>query len=458
VIVTEREQAGFGRVLGGSQMATTIRSVGRVNIGSSNNAAIALLLLERDKCDSLKIGGQNSYVVVHGTGSRPGIAHSDSIGNDTGTCYVFRGSHTNGVVAEQAPVGAAHGIVSVAALAGLPLANPTKAYDSASYVVAQGAPAPGPEAHVRVGRAPVDNRYLGLGSPATGITKAKNDAATAFALTAQTAGGAGYDNVYTNCNSLPNPIPGPKVFIGCSLTKTTTFDTNVTDVVIKGNIDINGGGNPTITIPNARNVYVYGDTASNGKGVSLGSQATLNLNMNGATTCAQRFTNNRLETTKLVVGNGQFTAGSSAVANMCSTTLVLLDNAIPTTSGTIPSNVGGDGYISVSAGAKLSWTAPDVSDTDPTAAQLSNLEDLALWTETETGSNINGSNADTKLSGVFFAPNNRFTINAGTGGITANAQFIVRTLTAGGSGSLDLTANPADSVPAPFIDSFRLVR
>ncbi len=455
VAVTETEDAGFGRVVGATQLTSTVRSVGRVTIEESSDAAVALLLIDPSDCEVLKIGGTGSAVRVKGTAARPGIIHADSTGAAcTGSNRVLTGLHADGIVAEQAPDSPfAAGKVSVNANL------PSPAYDSTTNVVAQGG---APEHNGPKGRSPVDERYLGIGTP-YGITDLRADAVSRWAWTDATANANGYA-VVTNCNSLPadyDPAPYTKAFLRCNLTKSVNFASTVTDVVITGTMDVSGGGGTTITMPNVRNLFVFGDAGSNAKGINVGSDSLLSVNMNGYANCTLRdaVPANSSLTTKLVVGNGQLNVGSSGALRMCATTLYLADGSLPTSNGTTPANNGYDGKLDVSATAALEWTAPNTTTALSTATDWEKLEDLAFWTETSGGNSIGGSNATMTLKGIFFTPNaNAFDINAGGAGITADAQFITRKLNVQGGGQMTMTADPNNSVPFKFFSSYDLVR
>ena len=469
IIVTERETAGLGRIVGGNELQSTIRSVGRVTVDDSSDGAVALLLIEPEDCGALDINGYGAgtRVLVKGLDSRPGIIHADSVGSDGcgGSSRVLMADGASGIVSQQSPDGTAPGMISLTALG----TNPTKAYDGALNVnvVAEGGT--GPQEGGAKGRAPVDERFLGLATatnPSYGMTKLRSDAAAAFAITnASQAATAGYTQYYDDCGALPNPIIGPKVFIHCDVTQTTTFADTVTDVTIKGNIDVNGG---VVTIPNPRNVFVYGETGPAGDGVRLGSSSQLLVNNNGLTgsnVCTNRQAQIQAAAdpkpvTKFVVGNGTFTAGSnSSTMRMCGTTLFLMDGDLPSSIGTAPAGNSHRGSLNIVAGATLEWTAPNRTNLPPTAAQIKELEDLAFWSETSGGHSINGSGASMLLKGIFFTPNaDAFKINAGGAGIDADAQFITRKLEVSGGGTLSMTADPNNSVPIKIISGYSLVR
>ncbi|HEV3365128.1 MAG TPA: TadE/TadG family type IV pilus assembly protein [Acidimicrobiia bacterium] len=469
VIITESEHRGLSRVFGASQMSTSIRTVGRAQIQTESEDAVALLLLERVDCKALDINGTTTFVRVKGTGTRPGIIHADSVGSGscTGSSRVIMGDHAEGVYAEQAPSGTppTAGIVSLAALGG---SNPSKAYDSTANVVAEGS---SPISGSTKGRGPVDVRYLGLATGSTsayGITKLKTDANAVFAITNNTqAAAAGYSYFTGNGNCPPNPAQigtATRIFLNCNVTANWTVPTTVTDVAIKGYVDLNGA---TVTIPNPRTLYIYGAPGSNAKGINLGSGGNLVVNSNnitsapsGSTICEARRTADPTATTRLVVGNGQINGGSTGTLRMCATTVFMMDGSLPTTTGTVPSNNSYNGPVSVTGQSTLEWTAPNQNNVgQPTDAELREFEDLALWTETSDGISIGGTNASIILKGILFTPNaNPFKMNSGAGGITADAQFITRKLEVSGGATLSMKADPNNSVPFSFISGFSLVR
>ena len=115
------------------------------------------------------------------------------------------------------------------------------------------------------------------------------------------------------------------------------------------------------------------------------------------------------------------------------------------------------GYVSVGGGGFMEWTAPNIVSTTATSTDWNALEDLTFWTEasgTVSGSTTNskiGGGGQMYISGVFFLPNaNPFVISGGSFQANgANAQFIVRRLSANGQGTLTMRPNPNDAVTIP---------
>ncbi|MDQ1515597.1 MAG: hypothetical protein QOE80_1427 [Actinomycetota bacterium] len=455
VIISQRENVTFGRVLGASTVSSRIRSVGRVTVGTDSSAPIGLLLLERNDCAALDIGGFGSVHVL-GTGLVSGIAHADSYGNASGlgsSCSakaVFNGRHSNGIVAERAPSGTpqAPGIISTAALNGLP-GVASKAYDSTVNVVAQDSV---PTGHAAIGRGPVDSAYR------IPISNLKADAETKTTWSDAQATTAGFR--VTNCNPNAADLAFAKIFIRCgTYNNATTFPANVTDVVFTGKIS--EGSSNLLTFVSPSTVYVYGDSSGGTpQGLSLASGATLSVNKGASASCTSRTTAVPAATTKLVISHGNLNMTGNSNFALCSTTLLMGDGSIPSTNATAPADNSYKGEVAIGGGGSIDWTAPNTNPNSlATATQLANLEDLAFWTETSDQSNINGSGSTLSLSGVFFAPNaHPFAIDAGSGTIVADAQFIVRYLSVTGGGALSLRANPNNVVLVPYVNGFRLVR
>jgi len=473
VILRERDPAFFGRVAGASEYGTAIRTVGRVQVGSLTEEAVALLLLEQKDCESLVTSGNNTFVWVRatpiGAPTTPGLirANSDATGA-CGSAKVLEGSSNcpavsscvgsgPSIVAEDAsPL--LPGRVSVRAAASKPGSVSTPSCASSTAPTGGCTVAPVPTNRGVVTRAPVDTRYLAH--------------ARALKITATSAGPGGYFVVPNNiaCAALATPIPvstlitagNPKVYLNCDLSlspgQSLTFDDSITDVVVNGSVDVKG----TLIASNVRNFFVRG---AGGVKVS----GTFRLNERGFASCAQRFAASRSEITKFVVLNGPFDAGSSGTeVDLCNTFLFLAQGTLPPTNGTAPSNNGFTGTIQVGSSASLDWRAPNQTDRflpvdDPLFA---GFEDMALWTEFSgngspgSGAGIGGQGA-VVTTGVFFLPNaNPFNIAGGGSGAAFNsdAQFIVRKMRLSGTVGLTIVPNPHNAIPTPVFEAFGLIR
>jgi hypothetical protein len=248
---------------------------------------------------------------------------------------------------------------------------------------------------------------------------------------------------------------------------------NAVNVVFNGPVTI-GSGN-SLAIPKAQKVWVKG--VALGKGVDISGALALGTYTNVTATnkgAAQVCPATQTARDQLVVMNGSFTGSAQATFHLCGTAAVMGDGwtgatcgvpTIPTPVSVEPANNTCYGSVSVGGGGFMEWTAPNLVSSTATSTDWNALEDLTLWTETSgTGSGVPvnsiGGSGQMYVSGVFFLPNaNPFVISGG--GLQANganAQFIVRRLSANGSGTLTMRPNPNDSITVPPAPSIALVR
>jgi hypothetical protein len=114
----------------------------------------------------------------------------------------------------------------------------------------------------------------------------------------------------------------------------------------------------------------------------------------------------------------------------------------------------------MSGTAAADWTAPNQLATSPTKSDFATypFEDIALWTESSVNAFVKGQGSN-RTEGVFFTPNSAVTFNGqGTQSVPLNAQFICRTLTISGQGTLSLKPNPADSITSSIAGPTALIR
>jgi len=458
VMITETAQPGFGRVAYGGSLTTRIRSVGRVTQSFDVQALIALLLLERDDCRVLSFSGTNSRVVVKGHLDRPGIIHADSIASSSGanctSSQILAGNAATtpdgvagpSILAKQAETGSPPkpGQISVSALSGIPGSTPEKAATACPSTVL-GEPSSCVTGQSRKGRAPVDALYR------TRIVALQSLAATQTAWTNAQATANGF--VVKSCPS--GIVTEQRVFVDCSnFNNSATFTANDAEVIFNGKISV---GTP-LTFVNPRSVYVRDRVTLSG------ASDLLSINAGASANCTDRFTADRSKSTKFVVLGGQLSA-SGGTARMCQTMVLLGNGTIPTSNGAAPYNNSFSGNIGLSGGGGFDWTAPNETNNtmEPTDTNdipfLDHFENLALWTETESGNSLSGGGTNV-MSGVFFLPNaNEFTINGGAEqAIERDAQFITRKLKLTGNGYLTMKPNPDDSISFPYFSSFSLVR
>lgn len=473
VTVTEREGAGFGRIVGATQLSSTTRSVGRVTIGLEQDSAIGLLLLERNHCDTVNVGDTNSIVGVLGSGANPGIIHSDSVGDSgsAGNCNskaILEGGHSGPPVVSPSP-SPAPGIMAYAA----PDAPYTPAFvstratanaiDHANNVVAQGGSVSTREL---AGRYAVDSKYR----PAVDSLRTEAVSRTNWVASPPPARTVPAGWTITGCAPSPTDLEetGP-VFVDCGdFAPSVAVTFQASEIVFKGEISLSGA---SLSLPNAQKVYVYGKTSGGNPpvAVDLGPSSALRVNVDTGVTTCPTSAGAANATTNFVIANGALTSGSSGSIQMCQTFLFLADGgALPTSTsapGPAPADNSHKGLIQVGSGSVVDWTAPNMFSTKPTATDLatSPFEDLAFWTESSGGggqANLLTGGGDLRLRGVVFAPNaNAFRIQGGSSGaITQDAQFIVRKLAISGGAVLKMKANPEDSVTYPYFKGYDLVR
>ncbi len=437
VIVTESRTPGFGRLVTDGNLASTVRSVGRMSPESTRRVAVALLLLERTDCKVVEIeGAAGARVRVRGINKRPGQIHSDSLGSGpscSSSSKVFDGNFAERIYAERSEIAPTRpGVITTVALSGAPGAVPSNASDPAPQVVAQdGAVAGG----ALIGRGLIDASYR---APAQATSL---EAQARWAWTPTQANGAGFTVV--GCSPTAAQRLAQKVFVNCA-NFTTAGEFTGTEFVFNGNVSSQSA------FPNATRMYIKGN-------LTVTTPFQTNHGAAGYT-CADRFASNRFASARMVVG-GVIDA-SGGVLRLCQTAVIMANStcSVPTVDGLPPYSPTGCSYLSVTGTAQVDWTAPNVTSSPPTRAQLDNLEGLALWTESLTGNKVEG-NGTVGITGVVFAPNAApFRIAGGGTKNMEKAQMIVRRLQVGGGGTLTLRPLPADVVAFPIEAIPSLVR
>lgn len=469
VVITESQPRGFSKIIGTSELSTRTRSVGRVTIGQSSDAAVALLLLERSDCRAVRTVG-NALILVQANGDRPGYIHADS--NGKGSCpggkngqKVFEGSDLlpsnnmpdPSIKAENAVVPDANGVVQKAKISSPAVAeSPAFANTPSPDTIGETAPVSGGI----ISRSPIDNRYLA----AVRVLEAQRLAV----LAGPVPSGPEWEVVSgSRCAptglSVEPPATSPptvtKVWFNCNIDVPGSGDLRVrdgvTDVVVAGSVKVAG----RLNFVNPRNVTVFGDKkGTKGIDVAGGTFSVNTLDPTGVAQCPDD-----LRTTVLFLRYGEV---SSTTGNtiLCQTFLYAANGGgqLPSGSGFAPSNNNFTGIVNIVGIGKVAWSAPNaVRGRLPTPADLSAFpfEDLALWTEAAPQSSIGGGGGMT-LKGVFFLPNAKpFKINGDSGQtIDADAQFVARALELNGNATLSMAPSPFDSVPIPIFEDFALVR
>ena len=464
VIIKETQEPGFG-VLANSWTSFTsqVRSVGRAVIGDDGDVPVALLLLERNDCRVINIDGSNARVISRGFGDRPGLIHADSLGNGADCGKILEGNFSSNwtspdgtitctapcprILAEDAetPVGSeAEGIIGVYAMIG-PGGVPGNASTPCPTTV-EAQPGGCPEGRPLIGRAPVDARYL------TPMGTLRAEATTRVNWTPAIASANGFTILDCNFNPLgPGSSADQKLFINCADANTAPFNfpASNAEVVFNGDVTVGGGPGSVLSIADPRKVYIKG---------SVKLTRSFDVNLNAKANCQARFAEDRTKSTKLVIGGSVVGTGNAGL-RACQTMIYMMNGALPGTAGVAPYANAFAGTISLAGGGAVDWSAPNVSSTAPTAAQLNEFEDLALWTETESGSSISGGGG-IFMRGIFFAPNaNPFEIKGGgTQEIGRDAQFVVRKLRLTGNAFIAMRPDPANAILVPYFKSFALVR
>lgn len=471
LIVEEGEKATFGGMAGFSGYETKIRSVARLSKGEEGEVAAALILLERHNCDVIRAAGggsENAGVEVSGHGTSPGIIHADSLGDGcSGVLFNVNGSAPPPrIVARRAALVdpetgvRASGEISAVAKNGPPGVAARTDSVGVDRVCAQVAAtdcalAGGgsqPVGRELVGRGRVDRRYRST------ISSLHADAEIRFGWTSEQAEDNGF--VVKTCDD-PGPFTDAKIWIGVCPTaggafngNNKRFESSVKEVVINTSLTLSGSSS-TLDFRAPDRVFIRGQ-------VSLGSQ-TITVNANGAANCAARYSGAPTARTQFVVGEGglRLTGGQ---LRMCQTTALLYSPGavcgVATSDGTAPIPPNSCTGVISSNNASIDWTAPNQNNvTSPTAAQLAQLEDLALWSESTSSWSIGGNPDLVKLGGIFFTPNaDPFAIGGrGTWDIAA-AQFLTRRLALNGNGVLTMSPEAINSVTIPRIGGFTLIR
>lgn len=473
VIIEETRTPGFGSLATSGDLVSRVRSVARVTIGEQGDAAVALLLLEQHDCLVIDIQGDSgARVLVEGSGDRPGMIHSDSLGDGalcTSTDKIMDGDFSSPprIWAEDAENGVeiAPGIIGVAALSGASGAVPANASDSSpDRVFAEGQPAGAPIGRDVLTRKPVDRRYMAA------VGSAVQEAAGLWNMTPDLAAAQGW--TVLPCPSTGGSTAATKVFVDCPdgavYTNSFAFTGDDAVIIFNGDLKVEGGPGTALTFEDSRGIYVKGtDDPSDPSDPGVRVTRQLKVNNGSSTTCADRFAADRTARSKIVVGDGMFVGQGSAGLTMCQTSVIMAEDdgncPIVAVYGRAPYDNACRGLIDVRGTGGLDWSAPNAADADPTQADFEQLEDLALWTESAglapIINRVEGGGAIT-LSGVFFLPNAWPFRVAGLGIYSneANAQFVSRRLEVAGNAFLSMKPDADDVVALPYFGDFTLVR
>jgi hypothetical protein len=467
VIITQTRSPGLGSLATSADLVSSVRSVGRVELGNDGDVAVALVVLERTGCGALHVEGSNAKVHVLGNGASPGLIHVDSDGSDTTSCstdyeVINVNSNTNlhAVVANAAvtagPTGSVEpGQIGVYGLQAGTIGEEQAADEVPRVYAGPYPPGTGPVPRDRITRKPVHDDY------AAGVKAAMAEANTAWATPAADVTVSG-----GNCSGSTPPTPNAAGvwYFDCDYVayNDNTVLSNATKVIIRGQLEVKSGR--YLALPNVTDMLVNRPANTTGQGVILKGQLRLHTrDTDGSSAC----TTLSAATTRarLLIGRGSlFSEGASPLFRACDTTLIMMGGSgtgcVPTDAAQEPQETTActTGSINLAGNATTDWTAPDLVAQGRTAADLYDLEDLALWTESEAESSVAGGGGIT-LAGVFALPNARpFNIGGGGAQNVRDSQYFTRRLTVRGLGTLEMSPNPYNVTTVPYLGGFELVR
>ena len=519
VTVDSTSSASFAQVIGVNTLDTSASAIVKSSTSQTQKGVAALLLLERVGCSTLQNSGQGSVLVEASGSTNPGVIQADTAGIPGAAAPVPCGNNNNGnapnwsVYGPPLPGGGGPSILVQDAPNGQPGVIGTYSLNVGGRggAVYPGGLSSNPVGSGIASRAFADEKY---NQPVVDGGNAQISGFHADGIYfvtrnwGQLNGGEGY-TLRLNGPDCKNYVGAPtdlKIFVDCpNFDPSLAIFPNATDIVFGGQITI--GANSVLSLPVAQRVYVRGNTGG-GYAVQVKSGGSLLVNTgevtipspgDAGTTCASRpgpgvlvappsvygtFTN----TTRFATFGGSFESPSGFV-RLCQTFLYLGDNtgSYVASSYTRTASGGPEGYpaisacsttqpcprdntnnsfISITGGSNVGveWTAPNQLNTVPTTAQLAYpnanpFEDLALWTENSSISNVIKGQGANSTTGVYFIPNGsaKFTGQASQAQ-PLNAQFIVRALDISGQGSLVLKPNPADAIQTPIAGAIKIIR
>lgn len=510
VTLRKTDATSFAAVGGYDELSTVADSVVRANTDDDDGEVAALLLLERIGCEALQTSGGgltgSGVVVQWSDADTPGIIAADSAGQrppcsntNTEGGWVIYGTSLPAasgggpsITAEPTPSGEL-GIIATYA---------TSVGGRDGYTAPTGlnvAPSKG----TINSRQLTDDRYIVAGNQ---IPTLHNTASTATASVPSSPPWAVVTGTECGGNVDAADLVAELVFVDCP-----TFSPNLNvfvkaiDFYVRGNIEVKG--NKVLSLPVVERFYVRGCSVGGCSGgnefaVDVANNGSLLINtgqlvLPGTVTCASRngpgyqdpvtgIAGQVRNTTKFATLGGEFSI--AGLVRMCQTTLYLGDGAgsvydpmqYKVTSGGLapenypaiaqcgptlpcPKNSAATGsFISFAGSGAADWSAPNQLSTRPLPADLvynmNPFEDLALWSESSTSSDIKGQ-GNNSTRGVFFLPNATFTFRGqGTQTQPLNAQFFVRRMNVSGQGSLFMKPNPADSLTVDVAGDIALIR
>jgi hypothetical protein len=475
VQIFESRKPGLGSLATSGDLRFGVRSASRAMIGGDDSLAPALMLLERSACSVLTVGsagaGTGTFVAVRGSGATPGSIHLDSTatGPDCGSGsnqQLVQGKQDDGVVAygSMSPTGTPGVITSVAANNGVSTGvlfdALTKVYGTTSTSGTGSAKNP-VQGRELVGRSPVDVRYRAA------VRTAVSQAASVWGIS------SGW--TVAGCNPTPAQLAvTTRLWIDC----TGNAGITLTDKTIQASeVYFNGFiKNGTIAMPNATRVYVSntgsGGAAINTSAINLSNGAGFCVRKSCGTTAADKCSSAATPARARVFIRQGGVDASGGTLRLCNSTMVLLGSnvttgCVPATDGAAPTSTpctgtSGNSQISVTGQTTFDWTAPNeyagtIASADRPVA-WGNFEDLAMWSESAGLYKFSGGGGMNTV-GVYMVPNGSpVNVGGGSSQSLTNAQYIARTFSVTGGGTLSLVTDPRNAVTIPAINGYLLVR
>lgn len=478
VIMSQQDAALFGGVAGRSSYSSTGRSVARVAVGTEGEGAPAFLMLERKSCDVLSqavgAGGGEGIIVEPASATEPGIIHLDTSatgpscsGGGASAYGLYSGTigSNPGVIAK--PAGATIGIISLRALD----TNPGQAWATASGV------SPTPTRGKLISRKSIDDKYNPESPYAPTIA---NIHAAAYADAIRTVAPAGYTTVSTCSGDMT--LANTLIFVNCpgGFTPGSVTFSAATHVIFNGPVEVKGG--KSLFMPAARRIVVGGNTtrglevANNGRiGVNSASFADTAAGVSSA--CDGREGPAWTQTTQMTIfgGSGNVGLGVTGRGALCQTFVYLAGPKVAGNATYTRQAITDGSYDSTCTAAKpcpkltsnsavdagfnvagfLKWSAPNQLTTQPVYGAVG-VEDLALWTETASLSEVKAGGV-LASRGVFFLPNGRAEMRSPASATPQDAQFIAQSLRLL-QGTMQMQPSPANAVQIPVLKSVGMVR
>jgi hypothetical protein len=422
VSITAARSSALAQIFGKKTSSTKTSSVGLASVGTTTGAAPGLLILEPNACNALTASGQ-ANIEVQANGDSAGFLVVDSSGTGgsgstsctSGSRYTLdaSGTQNSSIVAKPSATSGEAGVIDLYALApGQGIGN-TTGYEPSDVSSGRVSPQPAAESAPAT-RFVLDKKYNCKTAGYDGVTGTADDCKTA------TATSDSIDQLHRLYDKSA-PWNAPTVPVG--------FTTYPRAGVPGDSCSPNGAA---ITLP-AGNWYMNcpaGFTVSNnftiGGGTIVfagsvnGQGGNLAINPTGS------------PTTIVYVRAGDLTKAAQAALTLNHTTVLLQSGVVNFNGGSGP----------------LTWTSPFDA--------ASPYDALALWSES-AGLHQMGGQSNLTLEGVFFMPNANFNFAGQGAQYQTAAQFVSRTLTASGQGTLQIKADPNHGFTIPKY-GVRLIR